>query len=304
MPVRPDLHGGHDAAPTRPARRSSPASASPASRRRCTTAPAPARTTDYRDVDSWHLDQSFPDPGDGSAAGLWLKSIQHTGKDGHRRRPAAGHLQRNPAAQPRRHHRRRHRRPSSSGGCARSLRRPAPSLTVNYSDPDCVAGTSMPRRTRHEHPPLLPGQVDPAVQPHPGHGPQAAHRLVPQVRRHPGHRVRPDRRRPAEGRRTTPTAAPAGLALRRRRRRSPGQAPDLVASGAATARSRRPRATPRAPGPRRSPLLPRHGRRQAVRRHHPQREKVTDSTGDAIDRLRSARRPVRETITYNGEAPR
>ncbi|WP_443068338.1 polymorphic toxin-type HINT domain-containing protein [Streptomyces sp. NBC_01358] len=38
--------------------------------------------TDYRDVNNWHLEQSFPDPGDGSNAGLWLKSIQHTGMVG------------------------------------------------------------------------------------------------------------------------------------------------------------------------------------------------------------------------------
>ncbi|MFI8963070.1 polymorphic toxin-type HINT domain-containing protein [Streptomyces sp. NPDC053493] len=36
--------------------------------------------SDYRDVNNWHLQHDFPDPGDGSNAGLWLKSIQHTGK--------------------------------------------------------------------------------------------------------------------------------------------------------------------------------------------------------------------------------
>ncbi|WP_436520925.1 RHS repeat domain-containing protein [Actinoplanes sp. HUAS TT8] len=30
-------------------------------------------------VDSWDLDQSFPDPGDGTRAGLWLKGITYTG---------------------------------------------------------------------------------------------------------------------------------------------------------------------------------------------------------------------------------
>lgn len=39
-------------------------------------------TPAYRPADSWALDQSFPDPGDGTSAGLWLKSITRTGKDG------------------------------------------------------------------------------------------------------------------------------------------------------------------------------------------------------------------------------
>ncbi|QFV00189.1 hypothetical protein KDY119_03724 [Luteimicrobium xylanilyticum] len=34
----------------------------------------------YKDVDSWALTQSFPDPGDGSNAVLWLAKIVHTGK--------------------------------------------------------------------------------------------------------------------------------------------------------------------------------------------------------------------------------
>ncbi|GHG31364.1 type IV secretion protein Rhs [Amycolatopsis bullii] len=37
------------------------------------------RGTDYADVDSWTLQQTFPDPGDGEKAALWLKSITHTG---------------------------------------------------------------------------------------------------------------------------------------------------------------------------------------------------------------------------------
>ncbi len=33
----------------------------------------------YRDVDSWSLRHGFPDPGDGTRAGLWLAGITHTG---------------------------------------------------------------------------------------------------------------------------------------------------------------------------------------------------------------------------------
>ncbi|WP_328912232.1 MULTISPECIES: RHS repeat domain-containing protein [unclassified Streptomyces] len=39
-------------------------------------------TPAYRSVDSWALDQSFVDPGDGTSASLWLKSITRTGLDG------------------------------------------------------------------------------------------------------------------------------------------------------------------------------------------------------------------------------
>jgi RHS repeat-associated protein len=33
----------------------------------------------WQDVDSWTLEHSFPSPGDGQKAGLWLKSVVHTG---------------------------------------------------------------------------------------------------------------------------------------------------------------------------------------------------------------------------------
>ncbi|MEV6798806.1 RHS repeat-associated core domain-containing protein [Micromonospora rifamycinica] len=36
----------------------------------------------YQDVDSWTLRQSFPDPGDGTRAGLWLDGITHRGLNG------------------------------------------------------------------------------------------------------------------------------------------------------------------------------------------------------------------------------
>ncbi|GAB3853502.1 RHS repeat domain-containing protein [Dactylosporangium cerinum] len=36
--------------------------------------------TGYKDVDQWALTHNFPDPGDGTRAGLWLESIVHTGK--------------------------------------------------------------------------------------------------------------------------------------------------------------------------------------------------------------------------------
>lgn len=36
----------------------------------------------YKDVDSWALKQSFPAPGDGTSAALWLDSVTHTGHAG------------------------------------------------------------------------------------------------------------------------------------------------------------------------------------------------------------------------------
>ncbi|AUG75818.1 type IV secretion protein Rhs [Kitasatospora sp. MMS16-BH015] len=40
------------------------------------------RGSGYADVDTWSLDQQYPDPGDGGKAALWLKGITHTGLSG------------------------------------------------------------------------------------------------------------------------------------------------------------------------------------------------------------------------------
>ncbi|MEV4621174.1 RHS repeat-associated core domain-containing protein [Asanoa sp. NPDC049573] len=37
-------------------------------------------TSKYKDVDAWTLTHNFPDPGDGTRAGMWLDSISHKGK--------------------------------------------------------------------------------------------------------------------------------------------------------------------------------------------------------------------------------
>ncbi|MET8530121.1 polymorphic toxin-type HINT domain-containing protein [Micromonospora sp. NPDC005172] len=41
-----------------------------------------AATSSYQPADSWTLRQSFPDPGDGTRAGLWLEGITHRGLNG------------------------------------------------------------------------------------------------------------------------------------------------------------------------------------------------------------------------------
>ncbi|MDH6521977.1 RHS repeat-associated protein [Streptomyces sp. SAI-135] len=100
--------------------------------------------TTQRDVDTWHLDQSFPDTGDASSPSLWLKSIQNTGK-----------ANTTAAAMP----------PVVFGGIqlsnhvegstpdtlryikwrVRTIKSETGStITVNYSAPDCIWGTSMP----------------------------------------------------------------------------------------------------------------------------------------------------------------
>jgi RHS repeat-associated protein len=100
-------------------------------------------TPAYRNVDSWALAQSFPDPGDGTSAGLWLTSITRTGQDGGTKtmppvtfagvqlynRVDTTHD--NIAALVKW----RVRTITSETGSV---------LTVNYSDPQCVAGTTMP----------------------------------------------------------------------------------------------------------------------------------------------------------------
>ncbi|WP_258053788.1 hypothetical protein [Streptomyces sp. Ru72] len=100
--------------------------------------------TTQRDVDTWHLEQDFPDTGDASSPSLWLKSIQNTGK-----------ANSTTAAMP----------PIVFGGIqmpnhvegsgpdtlryikwrVRTIKTETGStITVNYSDPDCIWGSSMP----------------------------------------------------------------------------------------------------------------------------------------------------------------
>ncbi|MGV9557436.1 RHS repeat domain-containing protein [Streptomyces sp. NPDC003522] len=100
--------------------------------------------TTQRDVDTWHLEQSFPDTGDASSPSLWLKSIQNTGK-----------ANTTTAAMP----------PVVFGGIqlsnhvegsgpdtlryikwrVRTIKSETGStITANYSDPDCIWGSSMP----------------------------------------------------------------------------------------------------------------------------------------------------------------
>ncbi|MEH0423309.1 RHS repeat-associated core domain-containing protein [Streptomyces sp. B21-083] len=100
--------------------------------------------TTQREVDTWHLEHSFPDPGDASSASLWLKSIQNTGKAnttaadmppivfGGIQMP--NHVE-GSGPDTLRYIKWRVRTIKSETGST---------LTANYSDPDCIWGTSMP----------------------------------------------------------------------------------------------------------------------------------------------------------------
>ncbi|MFE5969106.1 RHS repeat-associated core domain-containing protein [Streptomyces sp. NPDC056463] len=100
--------------------------------------------TTRRDVDTWHLDQNFPDTGDASSASLWLKSIKNTGK-----------ANTTTAAMPTVYFGGIQMPNHVEGSGPDTLRyikwrvrtiksETGSTLTVNYSDPDCIWGTGMP----------------------------------------------------------------------------------------------------------------------------------------------------------------
>ncbi|MCK8678615.1 RHS repeat-associated core domain-containing protein [Streptomyces lichenis] len=126
--------------------------------------------TDYRDVNHWALEHSFPDPGDGSNAGLWLKSIQHTGRVG-----TAVTLPAITFSGVQMHNRVdktgddvppfikwRVRTVTSETGSV---------LTVNYSDPECVAGVGVPELDKNTKR-CYPVKWIPPSNPTPGTDPQ------------------------------------------------------------------------------------------------------------------------------------
>ncbi|MEU0171671.1 polymorphic toxin-type HINT domain-containing protein [Streptomyces iakyrus] len=128
--------------------------------------------TDYRDVNTWHLEHSFPDPGDGSAPGLWLKSIRQTGKAGttpitlpavtfegiqmHNRVDKTGD-----DVVP--YIKWRVRKVTSETGSV---------LTVNYSDPECIADTNIPTALDKNTKRCYPVKWIPPTNPTGGENPQ------------------------------------------------------------------------------------------------------------------------------------
>ncbi|WP_051809289.1 RHS repeat domain-containing protein [Streptomyces sp. NRRL S-378] len=99
--------------------------------------------TTNRQVDNWHLDHSFPASGDASAPSLWLKSIRSTGKAGGTDAampPVVFYGAQMPnhvegGDNTLRYYKWRVRQVKSESGSV---------ITVNYSDPECISGTKMP----------------------------------------------------------------------------------------------------------------------------------------------------------------
>ncbi|WTL80298.1 RHS repeat-associated core domain-containing protein [Streptomyces sp. NBC_01518] len=99
--------------------------------------------TTRRNVDGWHLEHAFPDSGDASSPSLWLKSIQNTGKAGGTSVSLptvtfdgiqlSNHV--DGGGDTLRYIKWRVRWITSESGSV---------LTVNYSDPQCIRGTTMP----------------------------------------------------------------------------------------------------------------------------------------------------------------
>ncbi|GHJ99405.1 hypothetical protein SY2F82_12030 [Streptomyces sp. Y2F8-2] len=99
--------------------------------------------TTRRNVDNWHLEHSFPDSGDAASPSLWLKSIQNTGKAGSTDASLdavtfdgiqmPNHVE--GGGDSLRYIKWRVRKITSEAGAV---------LTVNYSDPQCIRGTTMP----------------------------------------------------------------------------------------------------------------------------------------------------------------
>lgn len=127
--------------------------------------------TDYREVNNWTLDHSFPDPGDGSNAGLWLKSVQHTGKSG---TPITLPAVTFTGVQ-------MHNRVDKTGDDVppfikwrvRTVTSETGSvLTVNYSAPECIAGTNIPSALDKNTKRCYPVKWIPPSNPTPGTDPQ------------------------------------------------------------------------------------------------------------------------------------
>ncbi|OZV74304.1 hypothetical protein CA850_30290 [Micromonospora echinospora] len=95
------------------------------------------------DVDRWTLEQAYPKPGDGEpSAALWLRSVTHTGLVGGS--AALPPVTFEGAALPNRVHQADHLSPLLRYRLTGIVAESGGLISVNYADPDCVPGTSMP----------------------------------------------------------------------------------------------------------------------------------------------------------------
>ncbi|WP_182875007.1 RHS repeat-associated core domain-containing protein [Microbispora sp. H10670] len=96
----------------------------------------------YRDVESWTLNHTYPDPGDGTRAGLWLASISHSGLVGGTL--TVPDVTFTGVQMPNRVDTVDHS-PAMNWWRIASIRtETGGEISVRYSGPDCVAGSRMP----------------------------------------------------------------------------------------------------------------------------------------------------------------
>jgi RHS repeat-associated protein len=127
--------------------------------------------TDYRNVNKWTLTQSFPDPGDGSAPGLWLDSIQHTGMSGTAITMPA--VKFSGVQMPNRVDKTGDDVPPYIKWRVRTVTSETGSvLTVNYSAPECVADTNIPTALDKNSKRCYPVKWIPPSNPTPGTDPK------------------------------------------------------------------------------------------------------------------------------------
>ncbi|GFJ87002.1 RHS repeat-associated core domain-containing protein [Phytohabitans rumicis] len=101
-----------------------------------------SRDGGFADVDSWTLDQQFPDPGDGEQAALWLKGVTHTGHVGGTASLPAVRFE--GTAYPNRVYKVDGLAPLNRYRVTGVVSESGGVLSVRYADPDCKAGESMP----------------------------------------------------------------------------------------------------------------------------------------------------------------
>ncbi|MEV4110409.1 polymorphic toxin-type HINT domain-containing protein [Nonomuraea sp. NPDC049695] len=92
----------------------------------------------YRDVDTWTLQQTMRDPGDGTAATVWLEGIKHYGKVGSTAELPSVHFA--GVQRPNRVDALEGRPPLTKWRISAIDNETGGSLSIAYSDPDCKAG--------------------------------------------------------------------------------------------------------------------------------------------------------------------
>ncbi|MEU7511535.1 putative adhesin [Streptomyces sp. NPDC042898] len=128
--------------------------------------------TDYRGVNTWQLVQSFPNPGDGSNAGLWLNSIQRTGTGNGATAVSLPVIDFKGIQLHNRVDSTEDDVPAYIKWRLRSIKSETGSmLTVTYSDPECLAGTNVPGALDSNNKRCFPVKWIPPSNPTPGTNP-------------------------------------------------------------------------------------------------------------------------------------